>query len=138
MRSLRTWTPGFASPQDFFCNSGRPCPLARLFSYFGFSGAVSFHLLVLVLPAYGSSAHSKIPRTGEIRFIEVKGRWPIYVAVELRETEYEYGKRIGNNYWLYVVYGFSTDSPRLLAIRGPINKAKWRTVEVKKYRLVRV
>ncbi|MEM4601999.1 MAG: DUF3883 domain-containing protein, partial [Desulfurococcaceae archaeon] len=78
------------------------------------------------------------PRTGEIRFIEVKGRWPIDVAVELTETEYEYGKRIGNNYWLYVVYGFSTGSPRLLAIRDPINKAKWRTVEVKKYRLVGV
>ncbi|MEM2363799.1 MAG: DUF3883 domain-containing protein, partial [Candidatus Nezhaarchaeales archaeon] len=68
----------------------------------------------------------------------VKGRWPIDVAVELTETEYEYGKRIGNNYWLYVVYGFSTGSPRLLAIRDPINKAKWRTVEVKKYRLVGV
>ncbi|MEM3806086.1 MAG: DUF3883 domain-containing protein [Desulfurococcus sp.] len=78
------------------------------------------------------------PRTGEIRFIEVKGRSPIDVAVELTETEYEYGKRIGNNYWLYVVYCFSTGSPRLLAIRDPVNKAKWRTVEVKKYRLVGV
>ncbi|MEM4846886.1 MAG: DUF3883 domain-containing protein [Thermosphaera sp.] len=78
------------------------------------------------------------PKTGEIRFIEVKGRWPMDIAVELTETEFEFGKRIGNNYWLYVVYGFSTGSPRLLAIRDPINKAKWKVKEVKKYQLVGV
>jgi len=78
------------------------------------------------------------PRSGEIRFIEVKGRWPLDITVELSETEYEYAKKLGNNYWLYIVYGFSTGKPRLLAIRDPVNKAKWYTVEVKRYRLLGV
>jgi superfamily II DNA or RNA helicase len=76
------------------------------------------------------------PRSGEIRFIEVKGRWPFDIMVELSELEYEYAKKLGNNYWLYIVYGFSTSKPRLLAIRDPVNKAKWYTVEVKRYRLL--
>jgi SNF2 family DNA or RNA helicase len=77
-------------------------------------------------------------RTGEVRFIEVKGKWDLDIIVELTETEYEYAKRLGDNYWLYIVYGFSTGSPRLLAIRDPVNKAKWNTVEVKKYRFMGV
>jgi len=76
------------------------------------------------------------PRSGQVRFIEVKGRWPIEITVELTEQEYEYAKKLGNNYWLYVVYGFSTGNPRLLVIRDPINRAKWNTVEIKRYRLL--
>jgi hypothetical protein len=78
------------------------------------------------------------PRSGEIRFIEVKGRWPLEIIVELTEQEYEYAKRLGNDYWLYVIYGFSTGNPRLLIIRDPINRAKWNTVEIKRYRLMGV
>lgn len=78
------------------------------------------------------------PRTGEVRFIEVKGRWHLDVTVELTETEYEYAKKLGNNYWLYIVYGFSTGNPRLLAIRDPVNRAKWSTVEIRRYRLLGV
>jgi hypothetical protein len=76
------------------------------------------------------------PRTGEVRFIEVKGRWDVDITVELTETEYEYARRLGENYWLYVVYGLSTDNPRLLAIRDPVNRARWSAVEVKRYRLL--
>ena len=78
------------------------------------------------------------PRTGEVRFIEVKGRWDLDITVELTETEYEYAKKLGNSYWLYIVYGFSTCNPRLLAIRDPVNRAKWSTVEIKRYRLIGV
>jgi SNF2 family DNA or RNA helicase len=78
------------------------------------------------------------PKTGEVRFIEVKGRWHLDITVELTETEYEYAKKLGNNYWLYIVYGFSTGNPRLLAIRDPVNRAKWSTVEIKRYRLLGV
>lgn len=77
-------------------------------------------------------------KTGEVRFIEVKGRWDVDVTVELTEAEYEYAKKLGENYWLYVVYGLSTGNPRLLAIRDPVNRAKWSTVEVRRYRLLGV
>jgi len=77
-------------------------------------------------------------RSGEVRFIEVKGRWDLDITIELTETEYEYAKKLGNDYWLYIVYGFSTGSPRLLAIRDPVNRAKWSTVEIKRYRLLGV
>jgi superfamily II DNA or RNA helicase len=76
------------------------------------------------------------PRTGEVRFIEVKGRWHLDIAVELTEAEYEYARKLGGNYWLYIVYGFSTGSPRLLAIRDPANRARWSAVEIKRYRLL--
>jgi len=78
------------------------------------------------------------PRTGEVRFIEVKGRWDVDITVELTEAEYEYAKKLGESYWLYIVYGLSTGNPRLLAIRDPVNRAKWSTVEVKRYRLLGV
>jgi hypothetical protein len=75
------------------------------------------------------------PRTGEVRFIEVKGRWNLDITVELTEAEYECAKRFGNSYWLYIVYGFSAGNPRLLAIRDPVNRIRWSTVEIKRYRL---
>ncbi|MCC6013988.1 MAG: DUF3883 domain-containing protein [Candidatus Verstraetearchaeota archaeon] len=78
------------------------------------------------------------PNTGEIRFIEVKGKWYSDITIELTETEYEYAKKLSNNYWLYIVYGFSTGSPKLLAIRDPVNRAKWDIREVKRYRFLGV
>jgi hypothetical protein len=78
------------------------------------------------------------PNTGEIRFIEVKGKWYSDITIELTETEYEYAKKHSSNYWLYIVYGFSTSSPKLLAIRDPVNRAKWDIREVKKYRFLGV
>jgi SNF2 family DNA or RNA helicase len=76
------------------------------------------------------------PRTGEVRFIEVKGRWDVDITVELTETEYEHARKLGENYWLYIVYGLSTDNPRLLAMRDPVKRARWSAVEVKRYRLL--
>jgi ERCC4-related helicase len=76
------------------------------------------------------------PRTGEVRFIEVKGRWEVDINVELTEPEYECARELGRNHWLYIVYGFSTDNPRLLAIRDPVNRARWTAIEVKRYRLI--
>jgi len=78
------------------------------------------------------------PRTGEVRFIEVKGRWYLDVTVELTEAEYEYARKLGDDYWLYIVYGFSLGGPRLLAIRNPVERAKWGVVEIKRYRLLGV
>ena len=44
------------------------------------------------------------PNTGEVRYIEVKGRWEPTLVVELTETEFEYAKKFGKDYWLYIVY----------------------------------
>jgi hypothetical protein len=74
------------------------------------------------------------PRTGEVRFIEVKGRWGLDITVELTEAEYECATKFGDSYWLYIVNGFSTGNPRLLAIRDPVNRAKWSIIEEKRYR----
>jgi len=78
------------------------------------------------------------PRTKDVRYIEVKGRWGLDITVELTEPEYEYARELGDKYWLYIVYGFSTGSPRLLAIRDPVNRAKWGVVEMRRYRLLGV
>jgi SNF2 family DNA or RNA helicase len=78
------------------------------------------------------------PRTHEERFIEVKGRWGLDITVDLTETEFELAKRLGDKYWLYIVYGFSTSNPRLLAINDPVNKLKWSPIEVRRYRLTGV
>ncbi|MEM0050394.1 MAG: DUF3883 domain-containing protein [Candidatus Bathyarchaeia archaeon] len=68
------------------------------------------------------------PKTGEVRYIEVKGRWYLDVTVELTEAEYEYAKKLKDNYWLYIIYGFSTGTPRLLAIRDPVRNIQWEVV----------
>lgn len=70
------------------------------------------------------------PKTGEVRYIEVKGRWPLDISVELTKAEYEFGEEHGENYWLYIVYGFKTGSPRLLAMRNPVRKGLWRMIRV--------
>jgi len=78
---------------------------------------------------------SRDPRTGEVRFIEVKGKSGLGFEVELTETEFEVAREKGERYWLYIVYGIGTGSPRLLAIRDPVNNIVWREISTKKYRL---
>lgn len=82
------------------------------------------------------------PRTGEIRYIEVKGRWPLDLTVELTEAEYRFGEEHRDSYWLYIVYGFETGTPSLLALRDPIGRGIWKEVEIvkreKRYRLAKI
>jgi len=78
---------------------------------------------------------SRDPRTGEIRYIEVKGKSGFDLEVELTDAEFQVAKEKGEKYWLYIVYGIGTGSPRLLAIRDPVRNVKWREVAVKRYRL---
>ncbi|MFP3287092.1 MAG: DUF3883 domain-containing protein [Acidilobus sp.] len=79
---------------------------------------------------------SRDPRTGEVRYIEVKGRWGPTLVVELTETEFEYAKKFGKDYWLYIVYDIGSGKPRLVIIRDPINNVIWQQVPTYRYRLV--
>jgi len=77
---------------------------------------------------------SRNPRTGEIRFIEVKGKSGLDLEIELTETEFEVAREKGERYWLYIVYGIGTEKPRLLAVHDPVNNMKWNEVSVRRYR----
>jgi superfamily II DNA or RNA helicase len=76
------------------------------------------------------------PRTGEVRYIEVKGRWEPTLVVELTETEFEYAKKLGKDYWLYIVYDIGSGKPRLVIIRDPVNNVIWQPIPAYRYRLV--
>ena len=77
---------------------------------------------------------SRNPRTGEVRFIEVKGKSSLDLEIELTETEFKVAREKGERYWLYIVYGIGTGKPRLLAVRDPVNNMKWREISVRRYR----
>ncbi len=77
---------------------------------------------------------SRNPRTGEIRFIEVKGKSGLDLEIELTETEFKVAMEKGKQYWLYIVYGIGLGKPRLLAVQDPVNNMKWKEVSVRRYR----
>jgi len=77
---------------------------------------------------------SRNPRTGEVRYIEVKGKSSFDLEIELTETEFRVAKEYGEKYWLYIVYGIGTGKPRLLAVRDPVNNMRWSEVSVRRYR----
>jgi len=78
---------------------------------------------------------SRDPRTGEIRFIEVKGKAGLDLEIELTEAEFNTAREKRDKYWLYIVYGIDTKMPRLLAIQNPVENMVWSEVSVKRYRL---
>jgi len=78
---------------------------------------------------------SRDPGSGEVRFIEVKGKSGLDLDVELTEAEFEVAKEKGERYWLYIVYGIGTGRPRLLAVRDPVNNVRWSEILVRRYRL---
>ncbi|MEM1982521.1 MAG: DUF3883 domain-containing protein [Sulfolobales archaeon] len=77
------------------------------------------------------------PRSGEIRFIEVKGRSDNSIQVELTEVEFKYSEMLGDGYWLYIIYNIAL-KPRLLIIRNPARNVRWVEVGARRYRLVGV
>ena len=77
------------------------------------------------------------PRTGEVRYIEVKGKSDNDISIELTETEFQYAKTLGDSYWLYIVFNIARE-PQLIAIRNPAKNAKWIEISVKRYRLSRL
>jgi len=55
----------------------------------------------------------------EVRRIEVKGRGPAQGDVSLCRTEWIAAHRHGDSFWLYVLYGATSGSPRGLKVRDP-------------------
>lgn len=76
------------------------------------------------------------PRTGEVRYIEVKGRWGPTLVVELTQTEFEYAKKLGKDYWLYIVYDIGSGKPKLVMIRDPVANVIWKTKVDLRYELI--
>jgi superfamily II DNA or RNA helicase len=77
---------------------------------------------------------SRDPGTGEARYIEVKGRSGFDLEVELTEEEFKLARELGERYWLYIVYGIGSGSPRILAIRDPARSIEWREEIARRYR----
>ena len=76
---------------------------------------------------------SRDPKTGEIRYIEVKGHLGPSFLAELTEEEFKLAKEKGENYWLYIVNNIGSGRPKLKAIRNPLAKMKVEVLEAKKY-----
>jgi len=76
------------------------------------------------------------PRTGEVRYIEVKGRWGPTLVVELTQAEFEYAKKLGKDYWLYIVYDIGSGKPKLVMIRDPVANVIWKTKVDLRYELI--
>jgi len=78
-----------------------------------------FDLITRRVGSTRSGANGK--RTGMLdadrRFIEVKGR-AFRGPISLSANEYSAAKRLGRNYWLYVVFN-CTSTPEVLAINDP-------------------
>ncbi len=73
-----------------------------------------------------------------VRRIEVKGRAADRGEVHLTPNEWRKAKRLGETYWLYVVWGCKRERPRLKMIRDPwtrLHGAAREVVEVKGYRI---
>ena len=76
--------------------------------------------------------HPEDPATAmEVRFIEVKGRDAIG-EVALTANEYKTAQRLGNDYWLYVVFNCGS-APEVHAIRNPARLGWKPIVKVEHY-----
>lgn len=52
--------------------------------------------------------YSYDPKTGEERFIEVKGHAGRQIFGELTYEEFKFGREKGDKYWLYIVFDLTT------------------------------
>lgn len=79
----------------------------------------------------GYDVLSRNPKTGERRFIEVKGvgaTWDDDATVRLTRAQFDDGRDFegaNEDYWLYVVDRLSSDRPRVIAIRNPSRHSAW-------------
>ena len=65
---------------------------------------------------------------GKKRYIEVKslsGDWSTGNPAQLTKTEFETAKKIGENYWLYVVAKAESDEPKIFKIQNPANRVNY-------------
>ncbi len=76
---------------------------------------------------------SRHPESGQVRFIEVKGR-ATSGPIVLTPNEYKTASRLRKDYWLYVVFDCAT-KPRLVSIQDP-SCLEWQAVtKIEYYKL---
>jgi len=76
---------------------------------------------------------SRNPGTGEVRFIEVKGRAAVG-EIALTRNEFETADRLKNDYWLYVLYNCATSCEQHI-IRNPARLGWQPIVKIDHYHL---
>jgi hypothetical protein len=76
---------------------------------------------------------SRDPRTGEVRYIEVKGHAGPSLLAELSEAEYRVAQEKRDRYWLYIVCNITGGKPQLVAVQDPLSRMKVEVVGTLKY-----
>lgn len=61
-------------------------------------------------------------RIVEERIIEIKTKTGKTLSISLTREESELAKKLGDKYWIYLVYGVRTDEPVILAIKNPLKR----------------
>jgi len=83
--------------------------------------------------------YSYDPKTGEERFIEVKGHAGMQIFGELSKGEFDFGVEKGDKYWLYIVFNLTTagdpTNAKWLRFQDATNTMKIRVKEKTKYLL---
>jgi len=74
---------------------------------------------------------SKNPKTGEVRFVEAKGRSTVGEVI-LTENEFRTAERLKKDFWLYVVYNCST-SPAVHLVQDPARLGWEPIVKIQQY-----
>ena len=72
-------------------------------------------------------------RTGEVRYIEVKGHAGPSLLAELSEAEYRVAQEKRDRYWLYIVCNIAGGKPQLVAVQDPLSRMKVEVVGTLKY-----
>ncbi len=71
------------------------------------------------------------------RYIEVKGHGKGgYDFLDLPEDEFEFGKKMGKKFWLYIVWNVLEGKPVLVGFRNPINRKDLLEFRVKEREIV--
>jgi hypothetical protein len=78
---------------------------------------------------------SRDPRTGEVRYIEVKGHAGPSLLAELSEAEYRVAREKRDRYWLYIVCNIASGKPQLVAVQDPLSRMKVEVLGAPKYLL---
>ena len=84
-----------------------------------------------------SEAHKPEGMRESERYIEVKGHGKGgQDFLDLPEDEFEFGKKMGEKYWLYIVWNVLEGKPILVGFRNPINRRDLIEFRVKEKEIV--
>jgi hypothetical protein len=71
----------------------------------------------------------------DIKYIEVKGHISLksFMYITLSKSAFEFAKKKGDEYWIYLINIIKNKEATILKIRNPINKLEWkRIIEVER------